>query len=46
MLREVEGHGDYDHAEEQEEEGIEDKFFGRRQHVQGECDFILVSLPL
>jgi len=33
MMWEVERHGDYDHTEEEEEEGIEDKFLGRREHV-------------
>jgi len=46
VLRKVERHGDNDHAEEEEKEGIKDKFLRRCQHVKREGDFILVSLPL
>jgi len=46
VVGQVERHGDNDHAEEEEQEGIEDEFLGRCQHVERECDFILVSLPL
>jgi len=46
VLGEIEGDGDDDHGEEEEDERVEDELLGRSQHVQTECDFVLVSLPL
>jgi len=35
-----------EHGYKDEEDKIEDELLGRRQHVKGECDFILVFLEL